>query len=180
VLNDGLRELFCVGNAAYSPLPGRRVYIDWPQVERLDSSRCRQGLAVSMASAVVVLKHETSTLRQSNNFISINFTVGVGDYTVRRSPALPNLVRIRWAVETLRGGMYIRVLWLFFFNPSTELQPIPVNRFSRTIAQKTRSGARKTLLGWEMCSCEIWRCLTLKTSPKIGLGMVRMGNYTPK
>jgi len=29
--------------------------------------------------AVVVLEHETSTLRQSNNFISIDFKFGVGD-----------------------------------------------------------------------------------------------------
>jgi len=33
-----------------------------------------------MASAVVVLKHETSTLRQSHNVISIDFKFGVGDY----------------------------------------------------------------------------------------------------
>jgi len=33
-----------------------------------------------MASAVVVLKHETSTLRQSHNYISIDLTFGVGDY----------------------------------------------------------------------------------------------------
>jgi len=48
-----------------------------------------------MAYAVVELKHETSTLRQSHNFISIDFTFGVDDYviTLGRSPALPNLVR---------------------------------------------------------------------------------------
>jgi len=40
----------------------------------------RQGLAVLMASAVVILKHETSTLRQSHNFISLDLTFGVGDY----------------------------------------------------------------------------------------------------
>jgi len=40
----------------------------------------RQGLTVLMASAVVVLKHETSTLRQRHNFISINLKFGVGDY----------------------------------------------------------------------------------------------------
>jgi len=32
-----------------------------------------------MASAVVVLKHETSTLRQSYNFILIDLNFGVGD-----------------------------------------------------------------------------------------------------
>jgi len=40
----------------------------------------RQGLAVLMASAVVVLKHETSTLRQSLNFISIDLKFGMSDY----------------------------------------------------------------------------------------------------
>jgi len=33
-----------------------------------------------MASAVVVLKHETSTLRQRHIFISIDFKFGAGDY----------------------------------------------------------------------------------------------------
>jgi len=33
-----------------------------------------------MASAVVVLKHETSTIRQRHNFISIDLTFGVCDY----------------------------------------------------------------------------------------------------
>jgi len=37
-------------------------------------------LAVLMASAVVVLKHENSTLRQNHNFISINFKFSVGDH----------------------------------------------------------------------------------------------------
>jgi len=32
-----------------------------------------------MASAIVVLKHETSTLRQRHNFISIDFKFGVVD-----------------------------------------------------------------------------------------------------
>jgi len=40
----------------------------------------RQGLAVLRASAVVVLKHETSTHRQRHNLISIDFTFGLGDY----------------------------------------------------------------------------------------------------
>jgi len=39
----------------------------------------RQVLAVLMASAVAVLKHEISTVLQSNNFISIDFIFGVGD-----------------------------------------------------------------------------------------------------
>jgi len=39
----------------------------------------RQGLAALMSSAVVVLKHETSTLRQRHNFISIDLTFGLSD-----------------------------------------------------------------------------------------------------
>jgi len=44
------------------------------------SQAARQGLAVLMASAVVVLKHETSTFRQRHNIISIDFKFDVGDY----------------------------------------------------------------------------------------------------
>jgi len=33
-----------------------------------------------MSSAIEFLKHETSTLCQSDNFISIDLTFGVGDY----------------------------------------------------------------------------------------------------
>jgi len=41
-----------------------------------------------VASAVVVLKHDTSTLRQSHNFISIDLTFGEGDYVMEvTSPA---------------------------------------------------------------------------------------------
>jgi len=111
----------------------------------------RQGLAVLMASTVVVLKHEISTLRQSHTFISIDLTYGVSDYVIGRLSALPNLVRIRWAVETPRGrNIYescdFLIVFLFFCS-LTELRPIPMNQFSRAIAQKTRSGVRKTLLG---------------------------------
>jgi len=44
------------------------------------SQAARQGLALLMASAVEVLKHETLTLRQRHNFISIDFKFGVSDY----------------------------------------------------------------------------------------------------
>jgi len=46
----------------------------------VQSQAARQGLAVLMASAVVVLKHETSTLRQRHNFIPIDLKFGMGDY----------------------------------------------------------------------------------------------------
>jgi len=49
-----------------------RVPVGW------SSQAARQCLAVLIASAVVVLKHEKSTFRQSHNFISIDFKFGVG------------------------------------------------------------------------------------------------------
>jgi len=87
------------------------------------SQAARRGLAVLMASAVVVLKHETSTLRQRHKFISIDFKFGVGDY-VREVTNPDKLVRIRWAVETPRGGNiygYCDFFFLFFifFNRTT-------------------------------------------------------------
>jgi len=84
----------------------------------LGYSRCfksqagRQCLAVLMASAVVVLKHVTSTLCQSHNFISIDFKFGVY-YCVREvtSPAKFSLGPISGRDAT--WGQHIRVLWLF-------------------------------------------------------------------
>jgi len=113
------------------------------------SQAARPGLAVLMASAVVALKHETSTLpKVTILFQSIWHLAWV--ITLGRSPALLNLVRIRWAVETPRGvniyGYCDFFVFLFLYS-SPELQPIPVNQLSRTIPQKTRSGVRKTILG---------------------------------
>jgi len=69
----------------------------------------RQGLAVLIASAAVVLQHETSTLRQSYNLISINFTFGVDDY-VRKftSPAKFGSDPISGRDTMARGGNIYR------------------------------------------------------------------------
>jgi len=85
-----------------------------------------QGLAVLMVS-VVVLKHETSTLRQSHSFKSIDLKFGVRDNVIGKLPALPNLARIRWAVDNPRGGNIYGFcdFFIFVFYSSTELQPIP-------------------------------------------------------
>jgi len=110
----------------------------------IESQAARQGLAVLLVSAVVVLKHDTSILCQSHNFISIDFKFGVGDY-VREVTSPAKVVWIQWAVETPRGGnVYGSYAFFAFFILQ---QPIPVNQSSHTIAQKTRSGVRKTLFG---------------------------------
>jgi len=69
------------------------------------SQAARQGLAVLMASAVVVLKHETSTIRQRHIFISIDFKFGVGDY-VREVTNLDKVGSGRDAT----WGQHIRIL----------------------------------------------------------------------
>jgi len=53
----------------------------------------RQSLAVLMAYVVVVLKHETSTLCKSHNFISIDFKFGVVD-NVREVTSPAKVVRV--------------------------------------------------------------------------------------
>jgi len=84
------------------------------------SQAARQGLAVLMASTVVVLKHETSTIRQRHNFISIDLTFGVSDY-VREvsSPDKVGLGPMSGRDDTC--GQHIRVLFFFsiFFNRAT-------------------------------------------------------------
>jgi len=74
-----------------------------------------------MASAVVVLKHETSTLRQSHNCISINLTFGVGNY-VREitSPAKfgSDLISGR---DAMGGATYTGPVTFLFFN----IEPYP-------------------------------------------------------
>jgi len=68
------------------------------------SQAARQGLALLMASAVVVLKHETSTLRQSHKFISIDLTFGVGDYVGEVTSPDKFGSDPRWAIKTPSGG----------------------------------------------------------------------------
>jgi len=133
----------------------------------------RHGLAELklMASAVVV--NSTSTLAKVTilyQLISyLAWVITLGGYQPCKS----------WFGSNERSRRHVgaTVLWRFiYFYSSTELHPIPVNRFSHTIARKTRSGVRKALFGRDMCSYEIWGCFTLNSPQK----WVRMDNYQPK
>jgi len=71
---------------------------------------------------------------------TINFKFGVGDY-VREVASPAKFVSdpmsgrdVPWGGATYTGPVT--------FYSSTELQPIPVNQCSRTLAQKTQSGVR--------------------------------------
>jgi len=74
-----------------------------------------------MASAVVVLKHKNSTLRQRHNFISIDFKFGVGDYVKEvTSPA-------KFGLDSMSGRDTTVTFCLLFYS-STEQQLM--NQFS--------------------------------------------------
>jgi len=73
-----------------------------------------------MATAVVVLKHETSTLRQSHIYESIDLKL-VRVITSRVSATLPSLVKIVSAVAPPRGGeiygsrAFFIIIFVFIF-----------------------------------------------------------------
>jgi len=63
---------------------------------------------------IVVLKHETSTLRQRHNFISTDFKFGVGDYI--KEVTNPDKVGSGpMSGRDATWGQHTRVLWLLFF-----------------------------------------------------------------
>jgi len=81
-----------------------------PQSNTLSKSQAtRQGLTVLMASAVVVLKHETSTVRQRHSFLSIDLTFGVSDY-VREVTSTDKVGSGPISGRDATWGQYIRVL----------------------------------------------------------------------
>jgi len=93
------------------------------------SQAARQGLAVLMASAVVVLRHKTSTLRRIHNFISIDFKFAVGD-NVREVTNPAKFGSDPMSGRDARWGQHKRVLDFFLsffvFYSSTELySPYP-------------------------------------------------------
>jgi len=104
-------------------------------IRRTPSQTARQGLAVLMVSAVVVLRHETSTLRQSHNVRLIDLTFDVG-YYVRVVTSAAKIGSDPMSGRNATWGQHDTVTFVFY--TSTELQPIPVNQFSRTIAQKNK------------------------------------------
>jgi len=75
----------------------------------VQSQAARQGLAVLMASAVVVLKHQTSTLRQRHNFFSIDLKFGVSGY-VREVTSLAKFGLGPMSDREATWGQHIRVL----------------------------------------------------------------------
>jgi len=75
----------------------------------LISQAARQSLVVLMASALVVLKHETLTFRQSHNFISIDLIFGVGDY-VREFTSPAKFGSDPTSGRDATWGQHIRVL----------------------------------------------------------------------
>ena len=98
-----------------------------------------------MAMVNVVLKWQTSTTYQSYNYESLDLQFGKVDYVTRfTNPA-------QFGEDCISGGaskwwwtVRVACLSLFLFSYSLiRVQPIPVNRFSRTVAKKMRTDSRK-------------------------------------
>jgi len=73
------------------------------------SQAARQGLAVLMASDSVVLKQETSILRQRPDFISIDLKFGLSDY-VREVTSPAKFGSGPMSGRDATCGQYIQVL----------------------------------------------------------------------
>jgi len=94
-----------------------------------------------------------------------------------KSPALPKLVRVRWAVETPRGGnIYGPCDFFIYFYSSIELQPIPVTIFAHN-SSKDAVWCKEDPFGDK-------KCVVLKFGGllpfKIPIKWSRMGNYQSK
>jgi len=115
-----------------------------------------------MASAVEVLKHKTSTLRQRHNFISINFNFGVGD-NVREVTNSDKVGLGRWAVEKARGGNIYGYYDFCFYILQQSYSPYPRTNFCAHKLKRRSHGVRKTL--FRMINVLFWNlgCFTLKT-----------------
>jgi len=120
-----------------------------------------------MASAVVVLKHETSTLRQSNNFISIDLKIGVGD-NVREvtSPAKFGSDPISGQDTSTYTGTVICLFFYIFFSRATAHTREPI--LTKNCSKDT-VWCEEDFFGDEKCVILKFGLFYHKNTPKIGL-----------
>jgi len=85
------------------------VILNRNHYRKLISQAARHGSAVLMASAVVVLKHEISTIRQRHDFISIDLTFGVSNH-VREVTSPDKVGSGPMSGRDATCGQHIRVL----------------------------------------------------------------------
>jgi len=147
-------------NLVFSRSRGRQVFIayGWSYTVLPLSATYRSGLCWNSIFRVNGVRRSSAKTWNVNPSPKSQFYFnwfGVG-YYVREVTSSAKFCSDPMSGWDATLGQQIRVLWLFcffvlFLYSSTELRPIPVNQFSRTIAQKTRSGVRKTLLGVEKC-----------------------------
>jgi len=77
----------------------------------------------------ILLKHETSTLRQSHHFMSIDYKFGVGDY-IREITSSAKVSSGPMSNRDATWGKHIRVLWPFLlFIRQQSYSPYPWTRF---------------------------------------------------
>jgi len=136
----------------------------------LRSQAARQGLAVLLATALAVLKHETSTLRQRHNLYQL-ISNWAWVITLGRSPTLTKLVRVRWAVKKPRGVNiygYCDFVFCFvfiFFNKATAHTREPI--FAHN-SSKDAVWCEENPFGDKKCVfLKFGGCFTLKTPLKL-------------
>jgi len=85
-------------------------------------------LLMLMATAVVVLKHETSTTYQSHIYQAIDLKFGKSDYVTRFSnPAKFSEDRFSGGIVKYTGRVPSLLFLFLFLYSLTRIQPIPVN-----------------------------------------------------
>jgi len=118
-----------------SPIATTRAALIWTW--HAISQAARQGLAVLMATAEVVLKHATSTTYQSHIYESIDLNLD-RVITSRVSATLPSLVKIVSAVAPPHGGeiygsraFFIIIFVFIFFDTHTAYTREPILTLKR-------------------------------------------------
>ena len=120
-----------------------------------------------MAYAQVVLKWVTSTPCQSPNFMNRLIPNLAWVIMFRGTTTLLSLVWIGTAVLPPGGGEIYGSCDFYYFFSRDRVPSKPVYRFLRIIAQKTRSDARRCLLGFRIENFKILGLFYPKNTPKM-------------
>ena len=138
--------------------------------EQKESQADRQDLAVLMAMVYVVQIWWIWTPYQSLNYESFYSKFGVGDNIVE----FTNPTKFGWEqtnmVVKYRGRVpsNFKLTFCLFFLPLPYVQPIPMNWFSRTIAQKTWFEIRKCPLSKFFSNFWLFGVIILKNPTNFG------------
>jgi len=136
----------------------------WPNI-MVPSQAIRQGLAMLMETSTFA---KVTILYQLISNLAWMITLG-------RSPALIKSVESKERSRRHVGATYTAPVTFFILQQS--YSPNPRTNFRANSSDDAVWCKVDHFEGWEMCSCEIWGCFTLKISR---IKLSGMGNYQPK